>query len=531
MSQMREIGRRLQAEQNLPSDDITWLVTIAKAILRAFVWDAGQPMRSLADALGVAPTTLYTTLRLAVQALILVRRGKQSVEGLVGHARELQDRLAQVEQAYATAQAQVQRLTKTLAEAQAQVTTLQAQVKQLHAQWAVTLDRLIVVLKMSGRCTVRSIVEVLAYGLGIHVSVGYVQGVIAQAGTNAHTALERLLQVVTVSGAICIDEVFLKELGRKVLGVVIVDPVSGLILRLQRCGDRSKDTIGLVLQQLAEAGFKEKIKLCLTDMYSGYLEPVKTYLPKAVHQFCWFHINCFHIGATVQQAHRAYERAVKVLAAFDHKHPGPLADAERQQRQELVAARDQAQRHWQGTQRFQRLLMRLLWSPTLAAATARLDQLIRVAPKVGNPYIQMMGAFLAEHRAGLLVFYTCLESSQHVLKRLSRSQHKWVLLTQRWAMPITTNAAEHVFRCLRRYTRQMDHFGTQVATQRFFELFAFYHDVHVLRAGKRAGNSLLAAAYVDVKALFGTDDPYTMLGFPPASQGFTAVKSVQPIGG
>ena len=149
----------------------------------------------------------------------------------------------------------------------------------------------------------------------------------------------------------------------------------------------------------------------------------------------------------------------------------------------------------------------------------------------GNPYIQMMGAFLAEHRAGLLVFYTCLESSQHVLKRLSRSQHKWVLLTQRWAMPITTNAAEHVFRCLRRYTRQMDHFGTQVATQRFFELFAFYHDVHVLRAGKRAGNSLLAAAYVDVKALFGTDDPYTMLGFPPASQGFTAVKSVQPIGG
>ena len=118
-----------------------------------------------------------------------------------------------------------------------------------------------------------------------------------------------------------------------------------------------------------------------------------------------------------------------------------------------------------------------------------------------------------------------------MLKRLSRSQQKWVLSTKRWAIPITSNAAEHVFRCLRRYTRQMDHFGTEAATQRFFDLFAFYHDVHILRAGKRAGNSLLAAAYVDVKELFGTDDPYTMLGFSPASQGFTAVKSVQSVGG
>ena len=97
---MREIGRRLKAKQNLTSDDIAWLVAIAKAVLRAFVWDEGQPMRTLADALGISPTTLYTTLRLAVQALMLVRRGKRSVEGLVGRARELQDRLAQVGQAY-----------------------------------------------------------------------------------------------------------------------------------------------------------------------------------------------------------------------------------------------------------------------------------------------------------------------------------------------------------------------------------------------------------------------------------------------
>jgi len=42
------------------------------------------------------------------------------------------------------------------------------------------------------------------------VSVGYVQGVLTQAGLNAHTALERLLQVVPLSGAICVDEVYCK---------------------------------------------------------------------------------------------------------------------------------------------------------------------------------------------------------------------------------------------------------------------------------------------------------------------------------
>jgi len=529
MSRMREIGHRLKAEQNLTSDDIAWLVVMAEAILRAFVWDRGRPMRTLARTLGISPQTLYTTLRLTVQALMLVRRGKKSVEMLMAQVRELQDRLARVEQAYATAQAEVQHLTKALAKAQAQVVALQAEVMRLQEQWTTSLERLIVVLKLSGRCTVRGIVEVLEYGFGVHVSVGYVQGIITKAGANARPVLERLWEIITLSGAVSIDEVFFKELGRKILGVVIVDPLSGLILRLERCSERSSDAIGKVIRDFAEAGFKERIKLCLTDMYAGYLEPVKTYLPKAVHQFCWFHINCFHIGATVHRAKRAYKRAVKALAAFDKKHHSPLSESERQERQDLVTARDQAHRYWQGAQRFQRLLMRSLWLPTLDAATTRLDQLIRVAPKVQNPYVQTMGDFLAKHRVGLLVFYTCLESNQHTLKRLSRSQQKWAPLLKRWAVPITSNAAEHVFRCLRRYTHQMDHFGTEDATQRFFDLFAFYYNVRILRAGKREGNSLLASAHVDVEKLFGTDDPYTMLGFPPACQVFTPIKSVQSV--
>jgi len=527
MDPMREIGRTLTAEQNLTSADITWLIAMAQAVLRAFAWTEGQPMRSLAATLGISPQTLYTTLRLVVQAMLWVRQGQTSVATLAIRLQAVQACWAAAEQALAIAHAEVQRLTRVLVETQAQVSALQVEVARWQAQWTVMQDRLIVVLKMSGRCTIRSIVEVLQSGLGWHVSVGYVQGVIAQAGVQAHSAWERVLKVVPLSGAVCLDEVFFKEMACQVLGIVIVDPLTGLVLRLDRCTERSKEAISTVLQHFNAAGFQAQIKLCLTDMYEGYLKPVKTYLPQAVHQFCWFHLNCFHIGATVHRAERAYQRAVEVLAALDKKHPAVLLPAEQQQRCDLVAAGDLAQRQWLGAQRFQRLLSRLLWSPSLAVATARLDQLIRVAAQIKSPYLQKMGMCLTEHRAGLLVFFTCLESGQHQLRRLSRSQQRWVALTTRWALPITSNAAEHVFRCLRRYTNTMDHFVTSEATQHFFDLFVFFHNVHVLRAGKHAGHSLLATAHMDVVALFGTDDPYTMLGFPPATQAVTPTKSVQ----
>ena len=68
MDQRREIGRTIKAEQDLTEGDIVWLVAIANAIMRAFVWDEGEPMQTLANELGVSRTTLYAKLRLAIKA-------------------------------------------------------------------------------------------------------------------------------------------------------------------------------------------------------------------------------------------------------------------------------------------------------------------------------------------------------------------------------------------------------------------------------------------------------------------------------
>ena len=157
------------------------------------------------------------------------------------------------------------------------------------------------------------------------------------------------------------------------------------------------------------------------------------------------------------------------------------------------------------------------------------NSFVWLAARMHNPHIQKMGTFLAHHEHGLLAFYTCVENVQQGLQRLSVSRQQWVDVTTLWAVPRTSNAAEHVFRCLRRYTKSMDHFGSEEATERFFDLFAFFHNVRILRAGKRAGHSLLASAHVDVVKLFGTDDPYTMLGFPATSHTFSVKKCVQTV--
>ena len=206
---MREIGRRIQDEQKLSVDEISWLVIIASALLRAFTLSNGRPIRQLSDELSVSPTTFYKLLRLSVEALIWVYRTKKSIQSLIAELINMRSNLKSLKQSLSRSKKQIDNLTAKLFGLYAQISVQEAEIKHLNEQWKVGTDRLIVVLKMSGRCTVRSIVEVLDYSLGISVSVGYVQNIINQAGENAEGKFKTLLQVIPLSGAICIDEIYI----------------------------------------------------------------------------------------------------------------------------------------------------------------------------------------------------------------------------------------------------------------------------------------------------------------------------------
>lgn len=521
---MRDIGRKIRSEQNLSTAEINWLVIIANAILRAFTLSDGRPMRHLSDELDVSPTTFYKVLRLSIEALTWIYRTKKSIQSLMIDLKQQADQIHTLKQSLSNSKKQVNSLTSKLFELNAQVSMQESEINRLNEQWKLGTDRLIVVLKMSGRCTVRSIVEVLEYGLGLSVSVGYVQKIITQAGENSESAFQKLLQVIPLSGAICIDEIYLKEAGQRIWGIVIVDPMSGLILCLERAHERSSDEIARTINKLkaARPTIEGLIKLCLTDMYKAYAGTVKELLPLAKHQYCWFHINCFHIGATVKKAERAYYRAVKQLEAFDKKVKNKSLTAQQEQeRAVLEEACKKAQKEWLGSQRFQKMLMKTLKAHSSQYAQKTLDRLIASGNRISNPYVKHMAKFFKNHREQLLSYYACLENNQHVIQRLSHSKQKWVNVTKLWAIPITTNAAEHAFRQLRRYTKNMEQFGTEKGTRSFFNLFVLYHNCRTLREGKKAGNTLLEAAHVSLVDLFGSDDPYTILGFPKAEASFT----------
>jgi len=160
-------------------------------------------------------------------------------------------------------------------------------------------------------------------------------------------------------------------------------------------------------------------------------------------------------------------------------------------------------------------------------ATEKLDRLIRLGRDHGNPYIHEMAAFIERHRSGLVKFFHCLEHESLLhLQKHPAGDKRWVPLLERAMIPKTTNGAEHIFRCLRRYLHGMDHAGKEAMTQGFFDLFTFYHNFRTLRAGAKFGTSLLKASGVDVQAIFGSDDPYTILGFPPTFQKVVPLRKV-----
>lgn len=524
------IGSRIQEEQKLSKGEIEWLVCIAMAIMKMFGEGKSKNMKEIAKKAGMSRQTLYTHLRMAVESLSWVYRNKKGLSHLLRQIEEYRHQ-------WITAKGKIKEGEKTIRESWRRLSKQGQQLKSRESELAAikeknqdVVERMIVVLSLSGRCTIGSIVEVMQWGWGVKMSKSYVHGILAKAKGQATVALASLTKVLPFSGVIAIDEVFLREWGKRIYGVAVVDPITGLLLKLGRSSNRGHQGIGEVLQGWSESGMSGVVKLCLTDMHASYEKLVANYFPAAAHQFCWFHINCFHLGATVRQAKSGYRQAQTKLECFESKHPQLRNKTLQRKHATLCSTRDQAHRFWVGAQRFQSLLRRCLQAPSSQQATDKLERLIRLGLNHHNPYLHQMANFLERHQPGLLAFFNCLENDTHRLRQLQTDGNSDCQpLLDLASIPKTTNAAEHIFRCLRRYLHGRDHVGNGNTTQGFFDLFTFFHNVRTLRAGSKAGSSLLQEARVDLQSLFGSDDPYTILGFPPSFQTVLPLRTFQKV--
>ncbi|MBC1197477.1 transposase [Microcystis aeruginosa BLCCF158] len=419
MRKGHRIGERIQQEQKLSAEAIQSIVCIAAAIVQAFGAEPGQSMSGIAQRARVSRSTLYQHLRLAIAALNWVYQSKQHLNHLLSQVQRYQQQYLEAKQKAKQTRQTIQQYWLLLSNYKVKVEKLEAEIVQMQRQQQMNLERLIVVLRLSGRCSIGSIMEVLYEAMGVKVSHGYVSHILAQARRQAKVAMATLSKVLPFSGIIAIDEVFLCEWGRRIYGVVVVEPMTGLILRLERVEARTQEAIGAVIKRVSESGLNPSVRLCLTDMYAAYQELVATHFPQAAHQFCWFHINCFHLGAIVRQAQSGYRQAQKQLDALEHKHPRLRCKALKRQQAALAQTREQAHRFWVGAQRFQHLLKNCVDAREDQNAIRTFERLMRLGKDHPNPYISEMTAFLERHRPGLLSFFSCmlLQQPQQPLNR------------------------------------------------------------------------------------------------------------------
>ena len=129
---MRDIGRKIRSEQNLSTAEISWLVIIANAILRAFTLSDGRPMRHLSDELDVSPTTFYKVLRLSIEALTWIYRTKKSIQSLMIDLKQQADQIHTLKQSLSNSKKQVNSLTSKLFELNAQVSMQESEINRLN---------------------------------------------------------------------------------------------------------------------------------------------------------------------------------------------------------------------------------------------------------------------------------------------------------------------------------------------------------------------------------------------------------------
>ena len=160
-------------------------------------------MSGIAQTMEVSRTTLSYHLRLAVEALNWVYQSKQQLNHLHSQLHWYQHQYLSVQHQAKQARQTIQEYWLLLSNSQEQVQRLEAEIGQQQGQKQVELERLIVVLRLSGRCTIRSIMEVLQEGLGVKASEGYIYKILAQARAQAKEALSQMWEVIPLKACHC----------------------------------------------------------------------------------------------------------------------------------------------------------------------------------------------------------------------------------------------------------------------------------------------------------------------------------------
>ena len=438
---------RLEGKEPTVTTLETKIVIAAKMLLHLLDPDFELNVSDLARQVGVSRQSLYNWGWLAITVLgiacLKTKPGPKTVEPEGAEVIHLKAELQQL-------QWDKDRLCFANRQLEREVAALKLELGEL-------VERAIIVLRLSGKVSYRGIQECVHYLFGVHISLAEIEAQVQQAGQQAQAVLSTLLAQIQVTW-VAIDEVYLKEAGRQIYGLLVVDLESRVALTLQRATDRQASTWYQLLKDLPQV--RQTLQGLVADLarpYPGLVRRLARYWRRPlVLQDCNVHAMR-HLFKLRRKALRPYRRAKEryqaARKAWLDQPDEPDVQIEYQAAGQLYRFERRLLKY---VLRLQGQLFKALRQPSRPAAEAVLTQtLAQLAqlPTDYQPFVRSVTKFIVRHQPRLLAHF----------------DHPGLV----W----TTNAAEGAFSLLRRFVTVYKAFSTQQGVQSFFALFLLYYNL------------------------------------------------------
>lgn len=438
---------RLEGKEPTVTTFETKIVIAAKMLLHLLDPDFELNVSDLARQVGVSRQSLYTWGWLAITVLgiacLKTKPGPKAGEPEVAEVTRLQAELQQL-------QWDKDRLCFANRQLEREVAALKLELGEL-------VERAIIVLRLSGKVSYRGIQECVHYLFGVHISLAEIEAQVQQAGQQAQSVLSTLLAQIQVTW-VAIDEVYLKEAGRQIYGLLVVDLESRVALTLQRATDRQASTWYQLLKDLPQV--RQTLQGLVADLARPYPVLVRRlaryWQRPLVLQDCNVHAmrHLFKLRSKALGPYRrAKQRYQTARQAWLDQPDQPEVQIEYQAAGQLYRFERRLLKYVLG---LQGQLIKALRQPSRPAAEAVLTQtLAQLAqlPTDYQPFVQTVTKFIVRHQPRLLAHF-------------DQPGLAW-----------TTNTAEGAFSLLRRFVTVYKAFSTQQGVQSFFALFLLYYNL------------------------------------------------------
>lgn len=438
--------------------DIIWVarvplvlqvILMAKMLLHLLSLMRKINVSKLSEESGVSRQTLYNWAYRAISILGLACIGHQADVGMANKAA--------TETEIESLSEQIHHLQLRNQELEKHNRNLQDEIGHLNNNLKQMVDKAILVLRLSGKVSYRGIEECIRLIFAVHVPPYVIETTLREAAEQAQTVNQSLLQSIRAK-FIGIDEVYLKEAGKRIYGLLVMDLPSRVILSLGRATNRTSDTWKELLSDLIQV--KDSLQVVVSDLaraFPALVRKLKTAWKRPLqHQLCNVHAMrlLFKYKKDAWINYRAAkQRLEKAEKAFEKK-PNDLPV-----REEYWSARQLVKFHWRMVCFCSSLISQViaaLRKSNKEEAQSELDKVLQeltTLPSEYQAFANKLANFINNYREKLLL-------------HLEYSDLDW-----------TTNSCEAAFSILRRFVIVYKSFPTQESTERFFSLFVLYYNL------------------------------------------------------